>query len=80
MNENQRFRTALAAELRAEKGAKRLTDDDLAAAAGVHVNTIGSYMNAKADMKTPTFRAIAAALDLTATELMDRTEARMEDV
>lgn len=80
MDENQRFRTALAATLRAEKAARGLTDADLATAADVHTNTIASYMNGKADMKTATLRAIAAMFGLTAGELMDRAEARMEDL
>lgn len=80
MTENERFRTALAATLRAEKAAKSLTDAQLGEAVGIHANSIASYMNAKADVKMATFRALAAALGLTAGELMDRVESRMEDV
>lgn len=79
MTENERFRAALAATLRAEKAARSMTDAQLGEAIGVHANSIQAYMNAKADVKMPTFRALAAALGMTAVELMDRVEARMPE-
>jgi transcriptional regulator with XRE-family HTH domain len=80
MTENERFRTALAATLRAEKAARGMTDAQLAEVADVHANSIAAYMNARADVKMATFRLLATALGLTAGELMDRVEARMGDV
>lgn len=80
MNDNERFRAALAATLRAEKAARSLTDAELGALAGIPPSTLATYLKGTADVKMVKFLALASALSLTAAELMNRAEARMGDV
>ena len=69
---------ALAKQLKIEIAERDMDQKDLAEAAGIERATLNRYMRGHRSMPMPTFFKIAAALDLSPKELMERTEARVK--
>lgn len=69
---------ALAKQLKIEIAERDMDQKDLAEAAGIERATLNRYMRGHRSMPMPTFFKIAAALDMTPKELMERAEARVE--
>ena len=69
---------ALAKQLKIEIAERDMDQKDLAEAAGIERATLNRYMRGHRSMPMPTFFKIAAALDMSPKELMERAEARAE--
>ena len=67
---------ALAAELRAERGAKELSIEALADRAGLHKVTVMRYLKGDRDIPVPAFYQLAQALGVSPTDLLDKAEDR----
>jgi len=67
--------TVISMEMAAQK--PRMTQGKLAAAIGIHRETLSNYLAGKRDIPMSVFVQIAEALGLTARELMERAEARV---
>lgn len=69
---------ALGHVIREERAERAWTQRELAEAAGVHVNVIGSIERGRSAMRLSTLVLIADALDTTSALLMRETEARVK--
>lgn len=69
---------AIAAQLRAERVALGLSNDDLAEQTGIPVVSIQRYLAGTRKIDIGTLEAIAAALGVTATQIVRDAEARLE--
>ena len=70
---------AVAAELRAERAAARLTVEELADLSGVHRGTLLRYLNAKRDIPVSTLVQIAEGLGVPAHLILERASERMSE-
>lgn len=68
------FNAAVAAELRAERGRKKITFDDLAAASGLSKSAVLNYLNNKRDIPTPAFVELCGALGVAPRVIFERAE------
>jgi len=66
--------TVINMEMAAQK--PRMTQGKLAAAIGIHRETLSKYLTGKRDIPMSVFVQIAETLGLTARELMERAESR----
>lgn len=69
---------ALAAELRAERGAKQISMDALADRSGLARSSVLRYLNAQRVIPIDALDALAVALGVTPRELVHRAEARRD--
>ena len=74
------FNDAVAAELRAERGAKRLTVDQLANNAGMVKGTLLRYLNGQREIPIPALYHISKALGVEPQEVMDRASRRVDQL
>jgi transcriptional regulator with XRE-family HTH domain len=70
---------AVAAELRAERAAARLTVEELAERSGVHRGTLLRYLNAKRDIPVSTLIQIAEGLNIAPHLILERAAERMSE-
>jgi len=70
------FNAAVAAEFRAERGAKQLTVEQLAEQSGLVPGTLLRYLNGKRAIPIPALYYIAKALDVPPREIVVRAEKR----
>lgn len=75
----QAYQDAIAEQLRAERAARGLTIDGLAAEAGIHRSSVIRYLDGERDIKMSALFAMAGALGLTVPELLTRAEQRISD-
>ncbi len=68
------FSQLVAAELRAERGRKKITIDSLVKATGVSKSAVLNYLNGKRDAPTSALVALARALSVDPHELFIRAE------
>jgi transcriptional regulator with XRE-family HTH domain len=73
-----RLEAALSKQVRVELTERDMSQQDLAAALGIHKAALSRYMNGHTNWPMPVFFRIAEALNLSAHELMRRAEARIE--
>jgi transcriptional regulator with XRE-family HTH domain len=76
--ETNDYIAAVAAELRAERAASRLTVKELSATAGVPVPTLNRYLAGERDVPGSTLVALAVALNVEPGTLLDRAFARAQ--
>lgn len=69
---------AIAAELRAERAAKRMTITQLSQRSGVPSATLNRYLAGQRDVPVSTIIALASALEVDPGELLDRAVARAQ--
>ncbi len=74
----KQFNAAVAAELRAERAAKQMTVDALAAASGVPKGTLLRYLNAQRDIPVPALADLASALSIDPAVVLDRASLRVQ--
>lgn len=72
------YTRAVAAELRAERGAKQLTVAEVADRSGIPEVSLQRYLSGKRDLATSKFAAIALALEVDPGEILDRATKRVE--
>lgn len=75
----EEFGHALAAQLRAERAASGMTQDELAQRVGVSKMTIRRYLTGERPVVIPHFVELAAAFGLTPDELIRRSNERTEN-
>lgn len=73
-----RLEAALSKQIRVELTEHDMTQQDLAAALGIHKAALSRYMNGHSSWPMPMFYRVAETLGLSAHELMRRAEARIE--
>jgi len=71
---------ALATEIKIELVARDWTQETLAKAVGIERATLTRYMTGKRSMPMPTFFAVAEAFGISPRALMERAEARIQQV
>lgn len=69
-----RTRELLAAEIRAQRAYRRITQIDLVVSSGLSRSTIGRIENAERDLTVPQLYAICHVLDVSASDLLRRIE------
>ena len=74
----KQFNAAVAAELRAERAAKKITVDALATSSGMPKGTLLRYLNAQRDIPVPALADIASALGIDPALVLDRASARVQ--
>ncbi|WP_156759524.1 helix-turn-helix domain-containing protein [Microbacterium karelineae] len=67
---------AMAAQIRAERAAAEMTIDQLAAASGMHKQTLMRYLKGTRDIPLAAFYAIADGLGVAPGDLLARAQAR----
>lgn len=72
------FNAAVAAELRAERGRKKITIDSLVVASGLSKSAVLNYLNGKRDIPTPAFVELCRALGITGRLIFERAEQSVE--
>lgn len=75
----QAYQAAVAEQLTAERAARGLTIDSLAASAGIHRSSVIRYLDGERDIKMSALFAMAGALGLSVPELLLRAEQRIGD-
>lgn len=75
----EEFGQALAAQLRAERAASGLTQDELARRIGVSKMSVRRYLSGERPVAVPHFVELASALGLTIDELIRRSNERIQD-
>ena len=76
------FNAAVAAELRAKRGRTKMTIDTIVRATGLSKSAVLNYLNAKRDIPMPAFHALASALGVSPSavmELADRAVMELAD-
>jgi transcriptional regulator with XRE-family HTH domain len=73
----ERYASAVAAELRAERGAQKVSFRALADSSGVTEASLLRYLNGQRDIPLPAFLAICEALGANPGSVMDRAAERM---
>lgn len=73
------FNQAVAAELRAERGRKKITIENLVVATGLSKSAVLNYLNGKRDIPTPALMELARALDTDARIIFDRAYQALEN-
>ncbi|MDR6868936.1 transcriptional regulator with XRE-family HTH domain [Microbacterium resistens] len=76
VTDGKRESQAVAAQIRAERAAGRMTIDELSQASGVPRQTLVRYLKGSRDIPIPTFYAIAEGLGVAADVLLDRAQHR----
>lgn len=69
---------ALSKQIRIELAERDMTQQDLAAALGIHKAALSRYMNGHSSWPMPIFFKVAEVLNMSAHQLMSRAEARIE--
>lgn len=77
MADKQEYIEAMAAELRAEKAAKRMTLDDLSEASGVPKSSLVRYLDGTRDIPGSTFQQLCDGLTVDPAEMMTRARHRL---
>lgn len=72
------YNQAVAAELRAERGRKRVTVEFLVKTTGLSKSAVLNYLNGKRDIPTPAFVEISLALGADPRVIFDRAEVAVE--
>ena len=72
------FNSAVAAELRAERGRRQVTIDSLAATTGFAKTTVLNYLNGKRDIPTPAFVELCRALGVSPRLIFERADNAVE--
>ena len=75
----EEFGRALAAQLRAEKAASGLTQDQIAESVGLSKMTIRRYLGGERPVDIPHFVELANTFGLSLDELIRRSKERIED-
>ena len=75
----EEFGQALAAQLRAEKAASGLTQEELANTVGVSKMSVRRYLSGERAVDIPHFVEFASAFGVSIDELIRRAKDRMED-
>lgn len=73
------FNSYVAAELRAERSAKKMTYDQLAARSGVNRRTMSRLLQAQRGIDTAHLASLCEALDVDVASLIERAETRAKD-
>lgn len=73
-NYGEAFNTAVAAELRAERGRKQITIDSLTTATELSKSAVLNYLNGKRDIPTPAFVELCRALGVSPRLIFERAE------
>ncbi|MDK7904840.1 helix-turn-helix domain-containing protein [Winkia sp. UMB0889B] len=73
------FNSYVAAELRAERSAKKMTYDQLAARSGVNRRTMARLLQAQRGIDTAHLASLCEALDVDVASLIERAETRAKD-
>lgn len=68
------FETAIAAELRAEKARKSITEAEIAEKLGIHRVSVSRYMSGARSIPIATFGDLCRILNLDAFEIVNRAE------
>lgn len=71
------YNAAIAAELRAERGAVMMTNKEIAAASGVSLPSVSRYMTAKRHIDVTALYDIAIAMGTTPSEIATRAQIRL---
>lgn len=71
------FNAAVAAELRAERAAVRMTNKDIAEASGVSLPSVSRYMTAQRRIDVAVLYDIAIAMGTTPVEIFTRAQIRL---
>lgn len=74
----ERLESALAKQITIELAERDMTQKDLAEAVGIGRPAMNHYLKGHKSMPMPTFFKVAEVLGLTAPELMQRAEARVQ--
>ncbi len=77
-NYGDAFNSAVAAELRAERGRKKVTIDSLVNLTGLSKSAVMNYMNGKRDIPTPAFVELCRALGISPRLVFERAEETIE--
>lgn len=72
------FNGAVAAELRAERGRKKVTIDSLVGKTGLSKSAVLNYLNNKREIPTPAFVELCHALDVSPRLIFERAEQSLE--
>jgi len=73
------FATAVAAELRAQRGRARVTVDALAERTGLAKSTVLNYLNNRRDIPMSAFLDLCTALDVNPREIFAAAEHSLQD-
>lgn len=71
---SERFAAALAAELRAQKARRRVSDDDIAEATGTHRVSVSRYLSGARAIPLTVFADMCDYLQIAPTEVIDEAE------
>lgn len=75
----QAYQEAIAEQLRAERAARGLTIEDLAATTTLHRSSVIRYLSGERDIKISVLFELSGALGLSVPELLRRAEQRLGD-
>ncbi|KAA8830117.1 helix-turn-helix domain-containing protein [Bifidobacterium tissieri] len=70
----ERFAAAIAAELRAQKARRRIGDEDIADAVGVHRVSVSRYLSGARPIPMVTFAELCDYLGVSPVEVIDNAE------
>lgn len=73
------FASALAEELRAQKARKQVTDDEIAAATGIHRISVGRYLNGERAIPIMVFADICDFLQIPPAQIINAAEKQARD-
>lgn len=76
--DSTRFAAAVAAELRAERARKQLSQDDLVEATGLSKSAVVRYLNGQREIPLPAYFALCDALHVSPTVVFERVEESLE--
>lgn len=74
----ERLEAALSKQVRVELAEREMSQQELAAALGMHKANLSRYMNGHQSWPMPVFVRLAEIFNVSAHELMARAEARIE--
>lgn len=74
------FNEAVAAELRAERGRKKVTIEQLVKEAGLSRSAVLNYLNGKRDIPTPALVEISRALDVDPRLIFERAQVTVKEL
>ena len=72
------IQAAIVTQVKAEMAARDMKQKDMAAAIGMQTSTLSRYLSGERDIPMPVAFSMAAALDLSIVELVQRAERRLE--
>ena len=78
INKNAQLGEAVAAVLRGERAAQRITFDELAVRSDLDKSTVLRMLNNQRDMKMAQFSALCGALGVSSVDVMAAAEARVK--